>query len=91
MALDCLIPKSSIVNMPYDLCSPDFKSGIEKRVCKDSGVYFPSMAVVIRHRMGAGWFDTMSESNNNLEEDGNKFISLCDDQMEGDIFQLFNQ
>ena len=53
MALDCLIPKSSIVNMPYDLCSPDFKSGIEKRVCKDSGVYFPSMAVVIRHRMGA--------------------------------------
>ena len=31
---------------------------------------------------GAGWFDTMSESNNNLEGDGNKFISLCDDHME---------
>ena len=24
----------------------------------------------------------MSESNNNLEGDGNKFISLCDDHME---------
>lgn len=48
MALDCRILKLSIVNMPYEFFSPDFKSGIEKLVCKDSGVYFPSMAVVER-------------------------------------------
>ena len=53
--------------------------------------YFPIVGVVVRDRRGAGWPDTMSERDDNLEEDDSNFTILCDDPMEDNIFELFKQ
>lgn len=49
IALDCLVPKSSFVNM-YDWHFPCVKPGIKERVYKIYRVHFPSMAAVNRHK-----------------------------------------
>ena len=33
---------------------PSFKSKVKERVCKDCGIYYPSVAAVKRHRAGNG-------------------------------------
>ena len=49
IALDCLVPQSSFVNM-YDWHFPCVKTGIKERVYKNYRVHFPNMAAVSRHK-----------------------------------------
>lgn len=66
-----------------------------QRFCRDCGIYFPTVAIVNRHRKGVGYSSTIS--NGNLKEAGTNFASLCNDPVEDDsalvisILELFNE
>ena len=53
MAIDNLVAVTEFKELPYDYYCPRVKN-VADRVCSSRGVYYPSKAVVDRHRRGFG-------------------------------------
>ena len=73
IALDCLVPKSSFVNM-YDWHFPCVKPGIKERVTKFTEFTFQTWLQSIDTQIRARWSGFIPESNDDLEEDTQYFI-----------------
>ena len=67
-----LIPQNRYKNISYDMYCPSVKSKMKDRVCKDCGIYYPSVAAVKRHRVGNGCenHSDQEEQEQIITEDG---------------------
>lgn len=43
-----------VPNMPHDRYCPSKQKNLDRRVCPECGIYYPSMAALKRHQKGAG-------------------------------------
>ena len=79
LAITDLVPYTGFIHMPYDWHCPSIKN-INKRICKECDVYFPSMAAVTRHRRGKGC--TIFPDETNDDESVEEMLSGGEDEME---------
>ena len=55
--------------MPYDLYCPSLKAKVKNRVCKQCGIYYPSLAARKRHRQNGCGLEVLDNKVIDEEED----------------------
>ena len=64
-----LIPNSGFSRMPYDLYCPSLKAKVRNVVCKQCGVYYPSIVARKRHRHDGFGLEVLGNKVIDEEED----------------------
>ena len=79
-----LIPNSGFSQMPYDLYCLSLRAKVKKRVCKQCGIYYPSIAACKRHRQDGCGLEVLGnkvideEENISHEKEENPEILVAD-------------
>ena len=64
-----LIPNSGFSQIPYDLYCPSLRAKVKNRICKQCGIYYPSIAVCQHHRQDGCGLEVLGNKVIDEEED----------------------